>query len=149
MMPTMPNHPIELFSTPWRLKTRVRPPGLQQAERDRQPAGPAGDLAAPEFAFLAQLLHPRGDDRHELHDDRGIDVGVHPHRDDGERRQAATREQVEQPEEGVGVEQLVQGGLVSARDGDVGEDAKYEEEAQRKQDLPPELGDSERVTDRL
>ena len=36
------------------------------------------------------------DARHQLHDDRGVDVRVHPQRHDREVRQAAAREQVEQ-----------------------------------------------------
>jgi len=61
----------------------------------------------------------------------------------------ATGEQVEQPEEGVGVEELVQRRLVGARDGDVREDAENQEEPQREQDLPAQLRNSQGVADRL
>jgi len=63
-----------------------------------QPAGVAGDLLASDLPFLAELLEPDGDDRHQLHDDRGVDVGIQSERDDGEALQAATAEEVEQPE---------------------------------------------------
>ena len=78
---------------------------LQHRERHGEPARVARDLLAPDLAFLAQLLEPDGDDRHQLHDDRGVDVGVQPERDEREALQAAAAEEVEQPEQRVAREE--------------------------------------------
>ena len=56
------------------------------------------------------------DARHQLHDDRRVDVRVHPQRHDREVRQAAAREQVEQAGQRVALDEDLQLRLVDARD---------------------------------
>ena len=46
--------------------------------RHRQVAGVLVDLVAPVLAFALELLEPGHDPGHQLHDDRGVDVRVHP-----------------------------------------------------------------------
>src|SRR5207248_4829125 len=135
--------------------------GLRVLEEDREPvrlAGPEGDreVAAPSLdapathlALFLDLLDAFGDHGHELHDDGGVDVGVHAHRDDAEPRQAAAREKVEQTEQGLLVEEEAERGLVGLGDGDVGEQSEHDEDAAREQDLVAELRQPDRVDERL
>ena len=79
---------------------------LQDRERHGQDARVLVDLVAPVLALFGEPLE-RGDRLvEERHDDRGVDVGVHPERDDRELREAATREQVEQVQELARVDDL-------------------------------------------
>ena len=48
--------------------------GLHHGQADGQVAGPLGDLAAAEFAFLLQFLERRDDDGQQLKNDRRRDV---------------------------------------------------------------------------
>ena len=61
--------------------------GLQDRHRDGQVAGVLVDLVAPELTLAAERLERRHDARHQLHDDRGVDVRVHPQ---GHDREVAT-----------------------------------------------------------
>ena len=59
---------------------------LQDRHRDRQVAGVLVDLVAPELTLAAERLEGRHDAGHQLHDDRRVDVRVHPQRHDREVR---------------------------------------------------------------
>src|SRR5437660_485368 len=72
------------------LRPTSRPPATRGAEGDRQVAAPTLDAAATHLALFLDLLDALGDHRHQLHDDRGVDVWVHAHRDDAEAREATT-----------------------------------------------------------
>jgi hypothetical protein len=69
---------------------------LERRQRDGQVAAPAGDPPPPHLALLRDLLDPGRDDRHQLHDDGGVDVGVQAHRHDREGGEPAAAEEVEQ-----------------------------------------------------
>src|SRR4029077_17854389 len=103
------------------------------------------NAAATCLAFLLDLLDAFGDHRHQLHDDRGVDVRVHAHRDDAEARKATAREQVEQPEQRLLVEEEAQGRLLGAGYRDVREQAEDDQDASGEEDLVPELRQPERV----
>ena len=70
---------------------------LNRAEHDRQPTRVLANLLTAFLAaFLRHLFELRHHDRHELHDDRRVDVGRDAHRDDGKLLQRATRQEAEQ-----------------------------------------------------
>src|SRR2546425_1145166 len=141
--------PVEVRQDALPAEDEGQTPRLEQAEGHRQPAGPAGDLAAAVLPLLAELLGAGGNDRHQLHDDRGVDIWVDTHGDDGEGGQPAPGEQVEQPEERVRVEQLVEGGLVGPGHGDVREDPEHQKESEGEEDLAAQLRNAERVANRF
>ena len=58
--------------------------GLEQGHRHGQVARVLVDLVAAVLALARELLEAGHDARHQLHDDRGVDVGVHAQRDDRE-----------------------------------------------------------------
>ena len=66
------------------------------------------------------LLEPGDDGCQDLHHDAGGDVGIHPKRDDGEVPQAAPREQVEESDQVVVLEEGTKLGTVDSRHGHVG-----------------------------
>ena len=70
--------------------------GLQDGQRNREIAGVLRHLGLAGLALLAQLLEPRDDDRQQLHDDAGGDVGHYAHREHGQLQQRTTGEQVDQ-----------------------------------------------------
>ena len=72
--------------------------GLHDAEQDGDVAGPLGDLAAAEFAFLLQLGQRLIDDGEQLEDDRRRDVRHDAEGEDGELAQVAAGEEVDQAE---------------------------------------------------
>src|ERR1700686_3569829 len=47
-----------------------------------QVTAPLLDAGAAVLAVFGNLLDPLGDHRHQLHDDRGVDEGIHAHRDE-------------------------------------------------------------------
>jgi hypothetical protein len=59
---------------------------LDDGEGDGQVAGPLGDLAAAQFAFLLQLLERGNHHREQLQNDGRRDVRHDAQREDGERR---------------------------------------------------------------
>ena len=66
--------------TPCALRSARNAVGLEDRHRDGQVAGVLVDLVAAVLTLAAERLE-RGDDaRHQLHDDRGVDVRVHPQR---------------------------------------------------------------------
>ena len=60
-----------------RVEEREEAVGLQQRQRHRQVAGVLVDLVAAVLTLAAQRLQRRDDARHQLHDDRRVDVRVH------------------------------------------------------------------------
>ena len=71
------------------LEQHGEPVRLAGSERDGQVAAPALDAPPAHLAFLLDLLDALGDHSHQLHDDGGVDVGVHAHRHHAEPRQTA------------------------------------------------------------
>ena len=91
-------------------------------EADGQVARVLRDARLTDLALLLQLLQRRRDDRQQLQDDRGRDVGHDPEREDRDAGQAAAGEQVEEAEDvraGVVLLDLVDRLGVDARHGDV------------------------------
>ena len=72
--------------------------GLDDAQQNGDVAGPLGDLAAAEFAFLLQLGQRLIDDGKQLEDDRRRDVRHDAEREDGELAQIAAGEEIGQAE---------------------------------------------------
>ena len=72
--------------------------GLHDAQQDRDVAGPLGDLAAAEFAFLLKLRERLVDDGEQLEDDRRRDVRHDAEGEDGELAQVSAGEEVDQAE---------------------------------------------------
>ena len=71
---------------------------LEKREKYRPVARVLRDLALARLAFFLELLQLRGNRGHELHDDRGRDIGHDAEREDGEARKRPAREHVEQAE---------------------------------------------------
>ena len=82
---------------------------LGDRERHGQHAGVLVEPVAAVLALAAQLLERWDHAAHELHDDAGVDVRVHPEADDRRGRQAASREDVQDPEQRVVREQVRSG----------------------------------------
>ena len=77
-----------------------RVPGrLRGREDDREVARVLRDLRVARLALPLQLAEPRDDDGHQLEDDRRRDVRHDPEREQGELRERASREEVEQAED--------------------------------------------------
>ena len=72
---------------------------LQNRKDDGQVAGPLGDLAPPELAFLLQFFERGHHDGHQLQDDRRRDVRHDAEREDRQAADIAAREQVEEAED--------------------------------------------------
>src|SRR5690606_688427 len=83
---------------------------LSQRERQRTVARVLRDLSPAGLTFLLERFQLRHRHAHQLHDDRRRDVGHDAQRKDGETRQRAAREKVENPENAalLGLEQLGQ-----------------------------------------
>ena len=79
---------------------------LPEGEADGQVARVLGDLLLADLALLLQPLQRGHDHRQQLQDDRGGDVGHDPQREQGEAREAAAREEVEEAED-VGAGEVV------------------------------------------
>src|SRR5579863_692906 len=89
---------------------------LNRAEHDGQPARVLADLfAAFLAAFLRHLFELRHHDRHELHDDRGVDIRGDAHRNDGELLQRAARQEAEQVIERAALQHVLPRYLVYVR----------------------------------
>ncbi len=86
-----------------------------------------------------------GDHRHQLHDDRGVDVGIQAHRDDAEARKRAAREEAEEPEQSLRVEELAECNLARSGNRHVGEEADQKQDGAGEEDLVPELGQANRI----
>ena len=100
---------------------------LHSAENDGQVAGPLGDLAAAQFAFLLQFRQRLIHDGQQLQDDRCRDVRHDAEREDRQAAEVAAAEQVEKPEELplVLLEELLQLVGVDARRGNVAAQAVH------------------------
>ena len=73
--------------------------GLHQRQDDGQIAGPLGDLAPAQFAFLLQFLERRDHHRQQLQNDRRRDVRHDAQREDRQAADVAAGEQVEEAED--------------------------------------------------
>ena len=125
--------------------------GLHDAEQDRDVAGPLGDLAAAELAFLLELRERLVDDGEQLEDDRRRDVRHDAEGEDGELAQVAAGEEVDEAERGAGVliEELGEHVGVDAGGGDVRSETIDGQHAKREEDALAEVGDAEDVCEFL
>ena len=125
--------------------------GLHDAEQDGDVAGPLGDLAAAEFAFLLELRERLIDDGEQLEDDRRRDVRHDAESEDGKLAEVSAGEEVDQAESGAGVriEELGEHVGVDAGGGDVPAEAIDGQHAKREEDALAEVGDFEDVCDFL
>jgi len=110
--------------------------GLHDGEQHRAVARILVDDLAALLAFLLQRFQRRDDRRHELHDDRGGDVGHDAEREDRHALDRAAREHVEHAEHAAGLllEGLREGLRVDAGHRDVGAEAVDEQRAEREPD---------------
>ena len=106
--------------------------GLQRAQDNRHVAGPLGDLAPAEFAFLLDARQRLIDHGQQLEDDRRGDVGHDAQRKDGHSAQVAAAEQIHQAERrsALRVEQELKLVGVHAGGGDEGTQAVHGQNAQ-------------------
>ena len=131
--------------TPLRVEQGQEAVGLEDGHRDGEVAGVLGDLVAPVLTLAAQRLERRHDALHQLHDDRCVDVGVHAERHDREAGQSATREEVQQAEQRVALEEGVELRPVDARDRHGGQHPEDDEQPQDDQDPAPDVRRTEGV----
>ncbi len=123
---------------------------LREGQRHGQHAGVLVDPVAAVLALAAELLE-RGDHAaHQLHDDAGVDVRVHAEADDRRRRQAASREDVQDPEQRV----VRRTGSASARgvhvrDRNVRQRPEDQQDSEREEELAPDVRRAEGGEDRL
>ena len=116
-----------------RLQADRQAVALEGGEEHRQVAGVLIDLLAPGLAFFLQLLDGRRHRGHQLHDDRGRDVGQDAEREDRHPLQRAAGEHVEHAHDAAGVllEDLRHDHRVDARQRDVGAEAIDDQAAER------------------
>ena len=95
--------------------------GLKQGQAQGAIAGVLGDFAATGLAFFLQLLQCGHHIGHQLHDDGRRDIGHDAQSKNGEARQSATREHIEQTQDAalLPIEQLLQLGRINAGHGNV------------------------------
>src|ERR1039457_6650501 len=107
---------------------------LQDGEDDRQVAGPLGDLAPAQFAFLLQLFESGDHHGQQLQDDRRRDVRHDAQSEDRQPANIPTGKQVEEAEDRsrLGVEELLPLLNVDARRGDVTAQTVHRQQPQRK-----------------
>ena len=112
------------------------PERLDDADHDRPVPGVLGQLLAPGLALLGQARQVRDDHLEQLEDDRRVDVGHDPERENRQPPQRAAREHVEEAEQRPlrGLEEGVESREVDARRRDVRPDAIDHEQAEREQD---------------
>ena len=122
---------------------------LGERERHGQHARVLVEAVAPVLALTAQLLERRDHPAHQLHDDAGVDVGVHPQADDRRGRQAASREDVQDPEQRVVREQVRQRLRVHVRDRNVRQRPEDREDPEREEELAPDVRRAEGGDDRV
>jgi len=120
---------------------------LKQRQQQGAVAGVLRDLAPARLAFLAQLVELRADRGHQLHDDRGRDVGHDPEGENGEARQRAARKHVEHAQDPalLALEQVGQHVRVDARHRDVGADAEYDQCPEQEQQPPLQVAVASRL----
>ncbi len=121
------------------------PVGLEHRHRDGQVAGVLVDLVAAVLALAAEGLERGHHARHQLHDDRRVDVRVHPDGHDREVGEPASREQVEEADEGVALDEVLQLGLVDAGDRDGRQQPEDDQQAQDIEHPPPDVRGAECV----
>ena len=122
---------------------------LEERKRHRQVARVLVDPGAAVFAFARQSLEAGHDARHELHDDRGVDVRVDTHRHDRERAQAAATEEVEQLQELLLIDDLGDRVAVDRRHRHHGQRPVDDEHSEHEQNAPADVRRTECVDQRL
>ena len=110
--------------------------GLEHGQHDGQVARVLVDDLAALLALLLQLLERRDDRRHQLHDDRGGDVGHDAEREDRHALDGAAGEHVEHAQDAGGLllERLLQRLEIDAGQRDVGAEPVDEQRAEREPD---------------
>ena len=125
------------------LQTQGDAEGLDHGQHHRQVTGVLVELLAPLLpAFLAQLL-PRPVDRaHQLHDDRGGDVGHHVQREHGHAPHGPAREHVEHAKDSLGLtlEGLLEVRQVDPGNGHIGAQPVDQERAKGEQQALVQVG---------
>ncbi|OQA30902.1 MAG: hypothetical protein BWY57_02594 [Betaproteobacteria bacterium ADurb.Bin341] len=118
---------------------------LKQGQEHRSVAGVLRNLAPPGFAFFFQRFQLRAGHRHQLHDDRGRNVGHDPQGEDGKARQRAPGEHVEHAQDTalLGIEEFSKHIGIDARHRDMRADAIDDQSTQ--QEPKPALQISELV----
>ena len=125
---------------------------LAERERDGEVAGVLRDLLLADLALLLQALEGWHDHRQELQDDRSRDVGHDPQREQGQAREAAAREEVQEAEDvvrGEVVLDVLDGRRVDAGRRDVGTEPVERQDRRGEQQLLADVLDAEGVEDRL
>ncbi len=125
-----------------------QPGGLQQGQRHGEVAGPLGDLLLAHRPLLLPLLQLGDHHGQHLHDDGGGDVGHDPQPEHGQAGQRPAGEEAQEAEHATLVGlllQLLHGGEVDPRGGDVGPQPVEGDDSQREQDLVPQVHDFEHV----
>jgi hypothetical protein len=122
---------------------------LEQRQHQREVARPLGQLAPARLAFLLDRGQRGHDHGHHLDDDGRRDVGHHAHREDGQARQRAAGEHVEQAEDRAFLllEQARHGGHVDARHGHEGADPVDDQRPEQEEQAMAHLGETRDVTE--
>src|SRR6185295_5339192 len=122
---------------------------LDDRNDDRAVAGPLGDLAPAELAFLGELFQVRPYHRQQLQDDRGGDVGHDAQREHRDLLQAAAGEGIDEPEEALRLRlhELQQRLWIDARTRDVAADAVDRQQAEGEEDPLAQVRDGEDVAE--
>ena len=134
-----------------RLQTHRDTEGLRDTEGHGQIAGPLGDLAAAEFAFLLEFFGSRNHHRQQLQDDRRRDIRHDSQRKYRQTPDVAAREQIEEPEDST---RLARQEILPAYDVDTGGRDKAAEpvngeHGECKKDAVPEVFNPEYVAYRF
>src|ERR1700761_9293024 len=123
---------------------------LQNGQRDRQVPRVLRHLGLAGLALFAQLFEPWDDDGEQLHDDARGDVGHYADREHGQLQQRPTGEQVDQRVDLRGItaadlcKTLLHVGVVHAGRRNRRTQSVQHHDAQRDQDLAPEVGRPQR-----
>ena len=137
--------------TPCALSSGQEAERLQERHRHGQVAGVLVDLVAAVLALAAERLERRDHARHQLHDDRGVDVRVHrrarrPRSSTGRRRTNRSR----MPNSGVVLEELRELAVaVDARQRHLGQQPEDDQDPEDEEDPAPDVRRAEGVEQRL
>ena len=131
-----------------RSEERYHTDSLQGRQRHCEPARPLVEFLPASFTFfLIDLIEPRTDHRHELHDDGRSDVGTHAKHHDRNAGQPPAGEKIEQTEKLIALEEQPQAVLIDARDRDIGGQAKNDQKSQDEDHLISDFLDLEDLDD--
>ena len=108
---------------------------LKQRQKHGAIARVLRDLALPRLAFFLQLLQLGRNRRHQLHDDRGGNVGHDPQGENGEARQGPAGEHVEHAEDSalLRLEQIGEHVRIDSGHRDMRTDAEHDQRAEQEQ----------------